>query len=167
MVENYTSDELLRSSMSVLKKMGYTNAAKVLKHLMEDPEGVGDLLAKYLENPPAPPVRKLEPMEALGFMMHHEESKFDMTSIKKVSKACNADFLPCYDYISEAKKFCRPPRDQYFITETSATIPLKALAIQTIDRILQIPRVKQDILELKETDPNIRIILTIKAGNDT
>ena len=165
--DKYPSDSILHAAMMVLKEMGYANAAKVHKRLMDDPEGIGNLLANYLDKPPAPPVTKLKPMEALGFMMHHEESKFDMTSIKKISKACNADFLPCYDYISQAKKLCRPPRDQYFITETSAIVPLKALVIHTIDRILQIPRVEQDILERKRTEPNMSAKLTLKIGNDT
>ena len=101
---------LLHSAMSVLKELGYVNAAKVLKHIAKDPEGVGDSLANFLDNPPAPPVEKLKPLEGLGFMLHHEMSKFDIQSVKKVSKACNADFLPCYDYISQAKVSCRPPR---------------------------------------------------------
>ena len=165
--EKYASDDILHSAMMVLKEMGYANAAKVHKYLMEDPGSIGDSLAKYLDNPPPPPVRKLEPLAGLGFMLHHEESKFDMTSIKKVSKDCNADFLPCYDRISKVKVFCRPPRDTYFITETNAVIPLKALAIHTIDRILQIPRVKQDILELKEKEPNVSTKFILRIGSDT
>ena len=152
--------------MAALKEK-HPNAAKVHKYVMEDPGRNGDYLANFLNNPPAPPVKKLEPIAGLGFMLHHEESKFDMTSIKKVSKDCNADFLPCYDRISKVKVFCRPPRDSYFITETSGVIPLKALAIQTIDRILQIPRVKQDILELKETEPNVTTKFSLKIGSDT
>ena len=165
--EKYSSEVILLSAMKILKELGYANAAKVIKRLNEDPEGIGNLLANYLDNPPAPPVVKLSPMEGLGFMMHHELSKYDMQSIKTVSKECNADFLPCYSYISQAKKFCRPPVDQYFITETCATIPLKALVIQTIDRILEIPRVKQNILERKENDPNVSAKLTLKIGSDT
>ena len=108
--EKYSSDVILRAGVKVFKDiMGYPNASKVLKHLIKDPEHFGDSLAEFLENPPPPPVQKMTPLEGLGFMLHHEESKFDMQSIKKVSKVCNADFLPCYDYISAAKKDCRPP----------------------------------------------------------
>ena len=84
---------------------------------------------------------------------------------------CNADFLPCYTYVSEEKKTCRPPRDQYVITETVATIPLQPLAIHTVDRILEIPWLKEVVLEMKEEAENVNEILELelegKVGSDT
>ena len=98
---------------------------------------------------------------------------------KKKSKKCNADFLPCYDYVVEAKKLCRPSPDifricnmspdTYYITETQAIIPLQPLVVQTFNRILEIPRVTNSILEKKEAAGGQVVDLEggLKAGSDT
>ena len=80
---------------------------------------------------------------------------------------CNANFLPCYTYVSEEKLFCRPSRDHYFITETVAVVPLQPLAVHTIDWILEIPRVKKVVLEMKEETGIVSLLLKEKVGNDT
>ena len=73
--------------------------------------------------------------------------------------------------MSEEKKTCRPPRDDYIITETVATIPLQPLAIHTIDRILEIPWVKEVVLKKKEESENANEIFQLelegKIGSDT
>ena len=71
--------------------------------------------------------------------------------------------------MSEEKKTCRPPRDDYIITETVATIPLQPLAIHTIDRILEIPWLKEVVLEMKKEAENgiVELELEGKVGNDT
>ena len=87
---------------------------------------------------------------------------------KQKSAECNADFLPCYTYVSDEKKMCRPPRDNYVITETVATIPLQPLAIHTADRILEIPYLKEVVLEMKEEAENgVELELEGKIGSDT
>ena len=73
--------------------------------------------------------------------------------------------------MSEEKKTCRPSRDEYIITETVATIPLRPLAIHTIDRILEIPWLKEVVLEMKEEAETVNEIVTLelegKVGSDT
>ena len=73
--------------------------------------------------------------------------------------------------MSEEKKSCRPPRDSYVITETVATIPLQPLAIHTVDRILEIPWLKEVVMEMKEQAENdnkiVELELEGKIGSDT
>ena len=71
--------------------------------------------------------------------------------------------------MSEEKKTCRPPRDDYVIEETVATIPLQPLAIHTVDRILEIPWLSEVVLEMKkEAESEIfELQLEGKIGNDT
>ena len=83
------------------------------------------------------------------------------------SRNCNADFLHCYDYIVAEKVHCRPPKEEYSISETAASIPLKAIAVHTIDRILQIPKVKEPVLEAKDSGADPILKLYGKVGEDT
>ena len=67
------------------------------------------------------------------------------------------------------RKNCRPPRDQYLITEYIATIPLQALIVHTVDRILEIPWVAQHVLRLKQetATQDVELLFENKIGNDT
>ena len=164
----HSSDAILHAAMSVLKEMGYAKAAKVHQIIMNDPTA-GDSIADLLENPAPPPVEKLSRVGALSYMLHHDLTKHDYNCTKDTSKRCNADFLPCYDYIREEKKNCRPPEDTvgYVIRETEAVIPLQALAIHTVDRIFDIPKVSKCIEEEKKAGNDVEVKLDMKIGNDT
>ena len=165
--EKYSYAGILHAAMMVLKEQGHDNAHKILKRIIDNPV-IGDQLMDSVKNPAPQPVQKLSRVEALSFVIHHDWSENDYNQTKKKSKQCNADFLPCYNYISDEKKLCRPPRDQYFITEYVATIPLKALLLHSIDRILEIPWVIQRFLELKETATEaLDLLFESKIGNDT
>ena len=154
--------------MMVLKDQGHDNAHKILKRIIDNPPAIGDQLMELVTNPAPQPVQKLSRVEALSFVIHHDWSENDYNQTKKKSRQCNADFLPCYNYISDEKKLCRPPRDEYLITEYVATIPLKALLVHTIDRILEIDWVTQRFLELKETATEVQeLLFDCKIGNDT
>ena len=165
--QNYSSREILHAAMMALGELGYPNAKKIVKKILDDPNAANSMM-NSIANPPPPPVEKISRLNAISFLNHHDFTKTDMISIKQKSSKCNADFLPCYDYILAEKIFCRPSRDLYFITETEACIPLKALALHTIDRILEIPTVKQPILEAKESgDGVVDLKYKQKVGNDT
>ena len=164
--KGYSSDSLIHAAMATFKELGYSNAGRVMQRLLDDPT-VGDSIMDLIDNPAPDPVQKLEPMAAVSVMLHHDQTKHDMESWKKVSKSCNADFLPNHMYISQARKLCRPPRELYSINETESIIPLKPLVVHTIQRIFEIPRVRNRILELKEKENITGVTLTMKGGSDT
>ena len=162
----FSGNAIIHAASIILKEMGYANASKVVKKILDDPT-IGDSIMDFLDNPPPPPVKKLSTLGALGFMIHHDQSKVDMKAVKGISKTCNADFMPNYDYIRMEKQFCRPPKPLMTITETQAFVDLKDLVVHTIDRILEIPRVRQKFLALKETETEVRANFSGKFGNDT
>ena len=108
--------------MMVQKELGNDNAFKIHRKIIGDP-GICDQLLDLVTKPAPQPVQKLSRIEALSHVLHHDITENGYNQTKKKSKKCNADFLPCYNYISDEKKLCCPPRDQYFITEYVATIP--------------------------------------------
>ena len=89
------------------------------------------------------------------------------------SKDANADIWPSYPFITNERKNCRPPRDQYVINGHLAQLPLKEIAKKTVERILLLQRVKDRIHKLKlERSKNkdcsgpVKLKCHIKCGSD-
>ena len=102
-------------------------------------------------------------------------TEYTYKHFKKISAECNADFLPNYNYVWKEKDNCRPSRESILISETEASIALKPLVIHTFDRTLDVPEVRDAIVQCKAakerdgSDPNapLKLIGKLKAGNDT
>ena len=152
--------------MMVQGELGNQSAKKIHKMLLDNPD-FGDHLLSLIESPPPPPVEKMTKLNSVSLLIHHDLSKHDYITVKQKSSKCNADFLHCYDYIVAEKVHCRPPKELYSITEIEASIPLKAIVCHTIDRILQMPKVKNPILESKDTGAEPNLKLYGKVGEDT
>ena len=72
--------------------------------------------------------------------------------------------------MSQYKVNCRPAIETCDFSETRAMIPLVPLAIHTIDRILEIPDVKDEISKKQaEQEPNevLEVDFKLKIGDDT
>ena len=71
--------------------------------------------------------------------------------------------------MSKYKDNCRPAKELCDFSETRAMIPLVPLAIHTIDRILEIPDVKDEISKKQAEVPNevLEVDFKLKIGDDT
>ena len=61
-----SSNVVLHSAMMVHGELGNESARKIHKKLMDDPDSMDDYL-----NPPKSACRKLTPLEAVAFLLHH------------------------------------------------------------------------------------------------
>ena len=164
--QKHSAESIFHAAMMTQEEPGYHSAHKIHKMLLDNPE-LGDKLIGFIDKPPPPSPEKMPKVNSLSLLIHHDMSKHDYNIVKQKSSKCNADFLHCYDYILAEKIFCRPPKETYFISEIEASIPLKAIVVHTIDRILQIPKVNKPILELKDTGVDATLKLFGKVGEDT
>ena len=81
--------------------------------------------------------------EALAFIINTNLSKSSYQCIRNTSRKQNANIYPSYHEVRNAKEQCYPKNIQ--IQETIAEINLENLLNHTLDRILQIDPVMNDI----------------------
>lgn len=68
----------------------------------------------------------LEAEEAVGFLIDNNLSKQTYTNIRLESKARNANFLPPYNHVREAKKYLRPDEKDLTYSDTKAATTVQA-----------------------------------------
>ena len=75
--QNYSSGAILHAAMMVLGELGYSNAKKIVKRIIDDPITTGDYLMNLLDKPPPQPVEKRSKLEALSYLIHHDLTEDD------------------------------------------------------------------------------------------
>lgn len=83
------------------------------------------------------PVKKFTVNEALALMVDLKLSKPKYEQLRSQNKDRNADLLPPYYRVVEAKAECYPPKEFITLSELGAEVELQQLLNHTIDRLIQ------------------------------
>lgn len=83
------------------------------------------------------PVKKYTFNEALALMVDLKLSKPKYEQLRSQNRQRNADLLPPYYRVAEAKAECYPPKASITLSDLGAEVELQDLLDHTIDRLLQ------------------------------
>ena len=146
-------------------KIGLPEKAQLLKEVFDRPETFALGIRLYLEDKKNS-ASELSAEEGLATLLRLDLSRAQYQSIKNISDAQDAHFLPNYDDVVEEKKKCLPENIE--ITEDSAIVPLEDMMIHTFDRHMLDPSFREMVERLvKRNDgEKLKLVFYYKSGYD-
>ena len=170
-VEKLNSDaEIIGHMEKVVEhfmKIGLPVKALLLKEIFDRPETNAQDLRNHIEKKKNDnKANELSSEEGLATLLRLDLSRAQYQSIKNISDAQNAHFLPNYDDVFEEKKKCLPPNIE--ITEDSAKVSLEDMMLHTFDRHMEDPVFRSMVERLVERNggEKTKLQFCYKAGYD-
>ena len=164
---NSNSDviEFMEKVVEHFMKIGLPEKAQLLKEVFDRPETFALGIRSHLEGKKND-ASELSAEEGLATLLRLDLSRAQYQSIKNISDAQDAHFLPNYDDVVEEKKKCLPENIE--ITEDSAIVPLEDMMIHTFDRHMLDPSFKEMVVRLvKRNDgEKLKLVFYYKSGYD-
>ena len=148
-------------------KIGLPEKALLLKEVFDKPETFSQDLRGHIEKKKNEnKANELSSEEGLATLLRLDLSKAQYQSIKNISDAQNAHFLPNYDDVFEEKKKCLPNNIE--ITEDSAKVSLEDMMLHTFDRHMEDPVFRSMVEGLVERNggEKTKLQFCYKAGYD-
>ena len=102
----------------------------MIKIVIDNIDNAEELLSKIRTQKPI----KMTPDEALNLLIDNSLSKNTYQNLRVEMKSRNANILPIYFEVSQAKKKCRP--DEIQSSDVKASTSIKSLSCHTISRIV-------------------------------
>ena len=133
LAEQPTKKIILASSKAAQAK-GKAAMATLLKKAITSPEEP-EIILKTLER--HKDEVKYTPDEALAMFIDNRFTTLQYINIREGAKSRNCDIYPPYYRLQLAKKQCRPPITSYITSDKSISVPVSALVIHTVERIIQ------------------------------
>ena len=117
----------------------------------------------------------MTPLQAFAHILDCDLTQDDYNKTKKLTDGADANVLPNYHKIKEAKSQIISKEeleaDGYLLTDTEMIVPMKTTQQNLIDSMLKIPRIKKKLDEAVASVPEdqrdgLKAELTSKAGYD-
>lgn len=117
---------LLRCASLAANRQKKFKLAQDILYLIDNRKRTNLNLTKY---------QKVDPVEALAFLLKNEFSKAQYCDIKSKCKSAGVDLWPCYKVVASKKRECRP--DGIVISDFTAQVPLQNLLNHTAKRLVE------------------------------
>lgn len=153
----YSEEELSFALVTSLRSNGKEVLARVIEHLMKNPEKASDVQSVLSANDKT---ETLQEDQALALTSSLHLSKWKYLTLRNAMSSCrNSLQLPSYYKLLEAKKRCYPNAKDVEVSEHGAKVSLQALLDLTTQRIMKVVGDDRDI-----SSSNLK--LTSKWGFD-
>lgn len=150
----------LLTAKSCALKSGNVDLAKLLNTVIKNQNNSSTLINRLRNEE----LKKMSPIEALGFLMDGNFSKSQYCMIRNENIKRNCDIYPPYYLVTEAKKDCRPVGLK--IQGNCAQIPLANLVHHTVSRILQLDMEKYETAATEHDPEDLDVELIASYGFD-
>ncbi|KAG6456667.1 hypothetical protein O3G_MSEX009874 [Manduca sexta] len=130
-----SQDELVFSTECALKSDDKGGIAKIMKHLLENPEKVSQVLQVIKDKKPQP--CQVPTQKALALFITMRLSKWRYITLRDFSLKEGLTKYPSYNKLLKEKAECYPSKEDITITNDSARIKIQALLDLTIKRLIK------------------------------
>ena len=121
---------LLKAVQTASHRKGCKFLKQLIKIVIDNVDNAEELLSKISTQKPI----KMTPDEALNLLIDNSLSKNTYQNLRVEMKSRNANILPTYFEVSQAKKKCRPNEIQP--SDVKASTSIRSLSCHTISRIV-------------------------------
>ncbi|XP_060516945.1 uncharacterized protein LOC132696240 [Cylas formicarius] len=133
--DQYSSYGLLFAAKTNLRSEGYTDFAKVIEYLMENPSQAKEV--REFCQTSRHSVKNISGEKAMSIFVNSKMSKHQYNTLRQSLILENMNHFPSYYAIQQTKLESYPPKEYITITEVSASVKLQALLDHTLLRILK------------------------------